>query len=172
MDDEIRLKKLPDLSILRKLADRYPKSKINPENLEVLLLLSRVAGDMLSFFRKEFDVHGLTSARFTLLLRLRREPDKPLNPSELSEYLGVTRATVSGLLDGLEKSGQIKRVNCQDDRRCCFVQLTNKGLKLIDKISPDYFSQFSEVLSNVKKSEVKNLKKVLLLINDQLGQKK
>ncbi len=172
MSEEIRIKKIPDLTILRKLADRYPKAKIDPENIEVLLLLNRVAGDVTGLYRSEFDGNGLSSARFTLLLRLRREPEKPLNPSELAEFLGVTRATISGLLDGLEKSGQIKRVNCQDDRRSCFIQLTNKGLKLIDKVAPEYFAQLSELLTGVKKSELKSFKKILLLLGQHLENKK
>ncbi len=170
MSDDIRIKKLPDLSVLQKLADRYPGAKIIPENLEVLLLFTRVAGDATSFFRKDFDSHGLTSARFTLLLRLRRQPDEAMNPSELAEYLGVTRATISGLLDGLEKSGQIKRVNCPEDKRCCFVKITAKGMKLLDKISPEYFSKLSALMSGVKRSDMKIFKKVLLLINGRINE--
>ncbi len=171
MADVFRIKNLPDIHILRKFANRYPHSKINPENLEALLLLNRVSGDVFNFFRKDFDEHGLTSARFTLLLRLRREPEVALNPSDLSDYLGVTRATISGLLDGLEKSKQIKRVSCEDDRRCCFVQITTKGIKLIDKIAPDYFSQISSLLTNFKKSEIKIFKKILLLLSQELSNK-
>ncbi len=168
MAEEIRLKNLPDLKILKKIAERYPKSDIDPESLEVLFLMNRIAGDIHNFFRKGFDGHGLTSARFTLLLRLRREPETPLNPSVLSDYLGVTRATVSGLLEGLEKAGHVKRVDCEHDRRCCFVQLTKTGLKLIDKIAPPYFAQISGMLKGIKKSELKIFKKTLLALNHEL----
>jgi MarR family transcriptional repressor of emrRAB len=168
MAEAIRLKNLPDLKVLKKISDRYPKADIDPESLEVLFLMNRIAGDIHNFFRKDFDDFGLTSARFTLLMRLRREPEVPLNPSVLSDYLGVTRATISGLLEGLEKAGNIKRVNCHQDRRCCFVQLTKPGLKLIDKVAPAYFAQISGMLKGLKKSEVKTFKKVLLALNDQI----
>ncbi len=172
MAEQIRLKTIPDVKILKAIADRYPKHAIDPENLEVLLLMSRLSGDILNFFRKDFDDNGLTSARFTLLMRLRREPITPLNPSELSDFLGVTRATVSGLLDGLEKAGHIKRMNCDEDRRCCFVQLTKAGMKLIDKVAPPYFTEISQLLKGTKKSEIKMFKKILLSLNQKLTETK
>ncbi len=168
MAEEFRIKSIPDIKILRKLADRYPKSNIVPENLEVLLLMNRVAGNVSDFFRKDFDQFGLSAARFTLLMRLRRDPEIAINPSDLSEFLGVTRATISGLLDGLEKSKLVKRVESQSDRRSCLVQITNKGIKIIDKIAPDYFSQISGLLAKMKKSEIRNFKKILLLLNQKV----
>ncbi|WP_309239120.1 MarR family winged helix-turn-helix transcriptional regulator [Ensifer canadensis] len=50
-----------------------------------------------------------------------------LSPYELADRAGVTRATVTGLLDGLERDGFLARQQSKDDRRKVLVQLSPKG---------------------------------------------
>ena len=44
---------------------------------------------------------GLSVGRFSLLMILHRYSESELTPSDLAQRAGVTRATVTGLLDGL-----------------------------------------------------------------------
>lgn len=70
--------------------------------------------------------HGLSEGRFVLLFLLDAQP-AGLAPNVLAEQAGVTRATVTGLLDGLEREGLAKRQTVQEDRRALRVCLTPKG---------------------------------------------
>lgn len=80
---------------------------------------------------------GLTLGRLCLLYALQRI-DKPALPSELGDDLAVTRANISGLLRGLEKSELIRRELDTIDRRRIFVHLTLKGKETIQKAWPIY----------------------------------
>ncbi len=70
--------------------------------------------------------HKLSEGKFVLLFLLHNAPDG-LSPHELSERAGVTRATITGLLDGLERDGFLKRHADSEDRRKLTVRLTSEG---------------------------------------------
>lgn len=72
--------------------------------------------------------HRLSEGKFVLLFLLHDKPDG-LSPYELAERAGVTRATITGLLDGLERDGFIVRRGGLDDRRKIAVALTEVGQK-------------------------------------------
>ena len=60
-----------------------------------------------------------------LVLRyLIRKGDALVRPVELATYLGVSTASMTALLDRLEKSGHITRVSNPEDRRSIFVRAT------------------------------------------------
>ncbi|WP_246842359.1 MULTISPECIES: MarR family transcriptional regulator [Achromobacter] len=69
---------------------------------------------------------GLSEGKFVLLFLL-HEQAQGLAPHELAAGAGVTRATVTGLLDGLERDGFVARQAGKDDRRSIQVKLTVKG---------------------------------------------
>ena len=54
--------------------------------------------------------HGLSEGRFTVLFLL-HGAGGTLPPHELAERAGVTRATISGLIDGLQQSEAVHRVD-------------------------------------------------------------
>lgn len=58
----------------------------------------------------------------------------PMSPSELSERLIVTRATVTGVIDSLEKRGFVLRSANPADRRSLVVQITPAGLDVLQEL--------------------------------------
>ena len=77
------------------------------------------------------DETKLSHARIHLLIRLeasaRLGDDGGRLPSELSAWLGVSRNTVSALLNGLEEQGLIERALHPTDRRQILIRLTDAG---------------------------------------------
>src|SRR5262245_20969280 len=71
--------------------------------------------------------HGLTSpAAFNVLTVLEGSPD-PLAPSVIAERMMVTRATMTGLLDSLERRTLVRRVAGSVDGRQRLAAITVKG---------------------------------------------
>jgi DNA-binding MarR family transcriptional regulator len=58
----------------------------------------------------------------------------PMSPSELGDRLIVTRATVTGLLDSLERRGFVRRSSNPADRRSLIVEITPAGLEVIRQV--------------------------------------
>jgi DNA-binding MarR family transcriptional regulator len=52
----------------------------------------------------------------------------------LSDRLIVTRATMTGLLDSLERRGYLRRVPNPDDRRSLLVEITPRGGRIADEL--------------------------------------
>jgi DNA-binding MarR family transcriptional regulator len=49
--------------------------------------------------------------------------------SDLSEKLGLTNSTVSGILDRLESQGLVERTRSKEDRRVVYIRLTDEMKK-------------------------------------------
>lgn len=57
-----------------------------------------------------------------------------MSPSELGDRLIVTRATVTGLLDSLERRGFVRRSANPADRRSLLVEITPAGLEVLQQV--------------------------------------
>ncbi|KAF1015032.1 MAG: Transcriptional regulator SlyA [Stenotrophomonas maltophilia] len=77
--------------------------------------------------------HGLSEARFVVLF-LVDAAGGMLSPHALAEQAGVTRATVSGLLDGLQRDGLLQRRSDAGDGRRLQIVLTRRGAALAHSV--------------------------------------
>ncbi len=74
--------------------------------------------------RRTRDSMSMGENELLALRYLLRQPDHSARPSELVKYLGVTSASVTTMLDRLEKTGRVQRVANPNDRRSIFVKAT------------------------------------------------
>jgi DNA-binding MarR family transcriptional regulator len=128
---------VPKYENIRAAAARYPE--LEPASAAAFVLLLRVASDTLAATDDYLADFSLSQGRFIVLMLLYRVLDMPQNPCGLAEKAGVTRATMTGLLDGLEREGYIARETAAADRRMLEVKLTAKGKKFLEGIMPGYF---------------------------------
>ncbi len=112
--------------------------------------------------------HGLSQGRFLTLIVLNRQPEEAMSPSTLAEKVGVKRATMTGLLDGLEQKRQVKRLNHPEDRRRTSIQLTEEGRQILDKMLPGYYKHIAKFMVNLDESERQNLIFLLSKVNKGL----
>jgi DNA-binding MarR family transcriptional regulator len=96
--------------------------------------------------------HGLSEGRFVLLFLLDAAPSG-LAPNLLAERAGVTRATVTGLLDGLEREGLIERHADGSDRRALCIRLTRKGKRVAKKVFDQHGRWIASLFGNLSTSE-------------------
>ncbi|MER8387797.1 MarR family transcriptional regulator [Mesorhizobium sp. M1428] len=101
-----------------------------------------------------FASYGLQSGEFDVLATLRRSgPPYALTPTALYEATMVTSGAMTNRLDRLEKSGLIKRGPHPDDRRGIVVQLTGKGVALIDEAVTAHVANEHQILSGLARPE-------------------
>ncbi|MDR3709147.1 MAG: MarR family transcriptional regulator [Capsulimonadaceae bacterium] len=108
--------------------------------------------------------HDLTQGKFYVLGQLLQEEmlDHPApRPSDLAESLAVTRATITGLLDGLERSGLVKRLRQAEDRRVLTVHMTDKARALLDQILPRLSASVSRLGGALSDGEKRALVEIL-----------
>src|SRR5437667_9567704 len=58
----------------------------------------------------------------------------PMSPSALGDRLIVTRSTVTGVLDSLERRGLVRRTPHPEDRRSVVVEITPKGRRVLAEV--------------------------------------
>lgn len=160
------LKDLPTDRTLGKFAKRYPD--LDSSALKTCVVLLRTGSDLLTTFETLLGKHGLSQRRFLTLIVMNRTPNKAINPSTLAEKVGVKRATMTGLLDGLEREGLVKRLAHPEDRRKVSIRLTDTGLQVLDEMLPDYYSCIAKLMVNLTENERKNLGSLLGKVNQGL----
>ena len=169
------LKNLPRYECLLEAAQHFPE--LDPSAMEAFLFLLKAGTDCLDFGHEYLAVHGVSSGRFTVLMLLyKRQIFCPKNggcvtPAELAEMAGCTRATMTGLVDTLERDHLVKRVPDEKDRRMMTVNLTPKGAALLTKILPGHLKRIADLMACLTESERRSLVGLLDKVIDKLGSK-
>ncbi len=88
---------------------------------------------ILRFTRGILHPFAITPARLDMLQAIDRSPEVPTQ-SEIARMLGVTRQTVSEMLDALERLGLVERVDDEADRRQTLVVLTGAARTLLRRV--------------------------------------
>jgi DNA-binding MarR family transcriptional regulator len=110
----------------------------------------------------QFARFGLQSGEFDVLATLRRSGSPyALTPTALYEATMVTSGAMTNRLDRLEKSGLIMRGPHPKDRRGVVVQLTEKGLALVDEAVAAHVANEHEILSGLTRQEQDTLARLL-----------
>nr|WP_284703705.1 MarR family transcriptional regulator [Clostridium swellfunianum] len=65
--------------------------------------------------------------------------------SELSDKLGLSNSTVSGILDRLENQGLVERVRSKEDRRVVYVKVTDEFIKHSQK----HFDEINNIIEQM-----------------------
>ncbi len=138
---------------------------IDPMSMRVMITLLRTGGDLLAAFEKLLRGYGLSQSRFLALAVLNRNPDAPMSPSELSAGVGVTRAGMTRLLDGLEREALVRREPHAADRRMLNLQLTSLGRELLEKILPDYWRRINACMAGLDQDEKELLLSLLAKVD-------
>jgi DNA-binding MarR family transcriptional regulator len=156
------LKDLPRYECLIQAAKLFPQ--LDPSACEVFLHLLRTGDEAFRVTEAHFHSRGLSQGRFTVLMLL---CDKTCGcshiytPAQLAEKAGVTRATMTGLIDTLERDGMVVRTPDAADRRQITVQLTPRGLSFLNEILPEHFRRIASLLSVLTENERRAMVRLL-----------
>src|SRR5450756_223707 len=71
-----------------------------------------------------------------LVLSIVADAESPLPPHKIADRLIISRATVTGLVDSLERRGYVQRRPHHSDRRMLLVELTDTGRQVADAFRP------------------------------------
>ena len=162
----LMLKDLPQYECLLKAAELYPS--FEPSACEAFLNVLRTADLVFEDIGRFLARHNISQGRFTVMMLLYRPWVESCTPASLAEESGVTRATMTGLIDTLEKDGMVLRQADARDRRTIHVVLTPAGRASMEAMLPDYFQCVSRILKPLNGSERKNLVALLQKLQEGL----
>ncbi len=161
----VKLDKIPKYETLISLSRRFPEAQ--PRAIQSYLFLLKTWSDVIAALDLHYARHNISRGRFIVLITLYHNTERNISPAMIAEKVGVTRATVTGLLDGLERDGLILREKDIEDKRALKIRLTPKGKKVIEKILPDHYRRISALMSTLDDKEKEQL--VALLSKVEAG---
>lgn len=173
------LKDLPRYECLMEAAKEFPD--LDPSAVEAFLHLLRTSDEVFSITERNLTQHGMSPGRFGVLMLLWRGVQTqantlmsadccdcgPRTPAGLADAAGVTRATMTGLIDTLERDGFVKREPDPHDRRMMLVSLTPSAIEFLRGFMPGHFRTVSTIMSPLSEAERKTLVRLLGKISSQ-----
>ncbi len=106
--------------------------------------------------------YGLNVWSFDVLATLRRQgPPYQLKPTDLYSLLMLSSGAMTNRIDRLEQDGVVIRIRDLDDRRSVSVQLTPKGIALVDIVMPVLFARENQFLEQFTQAETQTFIKLL-----------
>jgi DNA-binding MarR family transcriptional regulator len=128
-------------------------------NDQILIALRRIVRAIDLHSRRLAQEFGLTGPQVVLLHELVRHGE--MHVAELAQNITLSHATVTDILNRLEKRGLIKRTRSKTDRRCVLVTPTEKALAVVKKSPPLLQEQFSQQLAKLEDWELAQTLSVL-----------
>jgi DNA-binding MarR family transcriptional regulator len=145
------LKEVPRYECLQAAAVRVPGT--DPAICQLFLNILHT-GDVVSRGEAEFLArHGLNQARLIVLVLLDNSENGSMRSSELAEHASVSRATITGLLDTMEKAGLVERHDDPRDRRASCITITSKGSARLHEVQPLLIRWTEKILSALSARE-------------------
>lgn len=159
---------IPDYQRLCDLTRTIPE--LEPDDVMTMLLLRSAADELTALLKASLDRYGITEGRLRVMGHLldRREP---ATHSELAVASGVTKGTVTGLIDGLERDGHVRRLACEHDRRVSLIELTEEGERALKTILPGHLRRLSQLVGSINKDEQQVLMNLLEKVRTGLCEK-
>ena len=170
------LKDLPRYECLLEASKEFPD--LDPSAAEAFLHLLRTGDEAFAVTDRNLADHSISHGRFGVLMLLWRSTQPraakllgaeecasgPRTPAELAEAAGVTRATMTGLIDTLERDGFVTREPDPIDRRMLSVRLTDKGDKFLREFLPGHFKLIAQIMAPLTEAERKTFVRLLVKI--------
>jgi len=93
---------------------------------------------------------------------------EPLALTELSKLIFCGNSNITALVDRMEKSGLVQRVNSRNDRRIKEIRLTEKGRELAPRVISEYRPFLHQMMNCLAHEEQRALTDLLRKIKNLL----
>ena len=103
-----------------------------------------------------------------LVLSILADSQAPISPNAIADRLIISRASVTSLLDSLEKRGYVKRQPHPSDRRMIWVEPTDLGRQISDEFRPIVHQHQKVWLDVLNKEEQERLLEMLSRLQSSL----
>ncbi len=103
--------------------------------------------------------HGVIAPQRGILYLLKKLGE--ISQNTLGKELGIDKATMVKLIDGLEKKKLVTRTADKKDRRAKNIQVTVKGIEFLSKIDKIHHQVENEFLSKLSTEERNSLRTII-----------
>ena len=120
-------------------------------SLQLWIVLNRAVDAMDRPLRRQVEGHGLSMKAFAVLEVLASKGPLPIG--DVAEKVLLTSGSMTYVIDQLEDDGLLERRRCPDDRRVCYVALTDAGQDRVDAIFPEHAALIQRLMRGLSVEE-------------------
>lgn len=121
------------------------------KGIRAIRLIKQVMGSVKRMMGKQFEEMNITGPQGMLVGTLIHYGDMKI--SDLSEKLGLSNSTVSGIVDRLENQGFVERTRSKEDRRVVYVNVTQEFKKNAEVKFKAFEKRFEDTMSKATSEE-------------------
>jgi DNA-binding MarR family transcriptional regulator len=144
------------------------RKKIGSEEEKILLDLLRTTEILSRPFAELMKNEDLSNTQYNVL-RILRGASEGLPCGEIGSRMITRDPDITRLLDRLEKRGLISRCRDDKDRRMVLTQITQDGLKLLDRLDEPIQEIHRRQLGHLGRERLKQLSELLRLCRGDTG---
>ena len=133
------------------------KSKFENERVKALINIKYTANWLDNIGVEILKPFNISEQQYNVL-RILRGAGKEITVNTVKERLIQKSPNSTRLMDKLCDKKMIERRRCENDRRVVYVKISEKGLKLLDKIN---FDEFDMHMRSITEQEAKTLNELL-----------
>jgi len=162
---------MPDISTIRVPADfesEFPGASRSASEVAVNLAQTQLVV-LAEIERPVREAHGLSASAFQTLAIL-DGAGEALPGHVIAERLIVSSASMTSLVDTLERRGLVTRRPHPTDRRKVLIQLTADGQRIVDQQLPVIHAVINRAISTLPESDRAHLLRSLTTIRAQINQ--
>jgi len=161
---------MPDISTIRVPAgfeSEFPGASRSASEVAVNLARTQMAL-LAGIERPPREAHGLSASAFQTLAIL-DDAGEPLPGHVIAQRLLVSSASMTSLVDTLERRGLVERRPHPTDRRKVLIHLTDDAQRIVDQQLPAIHAVIAQAISTLAESDREHLLTSLTTIRTQLS---
>ncbi|UNC91982.1 MarR family winged helix-turn-helix transcriptional regulator [Candidatus Contubernalis alkaliaceticus] len=122
-------------------------------------LLSKCHRKAFQMLKQRLEPYGITPPQFAVMSFLWQR--EGINQNQLGELMNTDNATLSGIIDRLEKVGYIKREKNLQDRRSFSLVVTEDGVKIQKELESIVMEHYKILTKPLEEDELMTLIQLL-----------
>jgi len=134
--------------------------------LEVLIALRQIMRAVDLHSKKLEKDYKLTGPQLIVLSQTVKQDDIPIG--KLAERVSLSNATITGIVDRLEKRGLVQRIRGTNDRRQVLITATSEGIRVMkaapSPLQEQFLNRFKKLSANEQKTILRALEEVATMM--------
>ena len=118
-------------------------------------LLNKLVGREFLYNNKDLFENEPSATQMIIVDYILNHQKEDIYQKDLEEILHLRRATVSGVLQTMEKHGLVERVLCENDVRCKKIILKEKAKKMFDAKRDEFYNIEEIIKKGLSEEEIR-----------------
>ncbi|TQR14239.1 MarR family winged helix-turn-helix transcriptional regulator [Psychrobacillus soli] len=137
-------------------------NNLSLKSFVVLMKASKIVQEQT---KKDINNYNMHTSEFMVLEALYSKGKQTVR--QISDAVLINSGSITYVMDKLEAKGLLERIDCKEDRRVVYIQITDEGKKLMDEIFPKHQLVIEDIFSCITDQE----KEVFIDLLKKVGKK-